>query len=416
MDELVRYPRFRWLVLLAACISNAALNLNMVSYAPILNEIAKSLNTDVGTATNLMAVFPFAGAVSFLVGGVLCDRFGIFFALILGNLCGSVPALLMPWIGTSYGTVLFARVVEGTAVGFCMSAMSPIMAVWFPVKERGIAGGLLGTSVALGAAIGFPVAPAVCASTGSWQQMSSWLSLVGWIAFALAFVLALSPKPMLPSGTGKAARPEGQNGLFRHALASPITWIAVFVTFFAAWLMQTIYNITPTYLAVDKPLGVGYGPAAAGKLMIGVSLAGIFAPIIAGIIQDKVFRGNPRPFMFIGFILAAAFILLILAPAVYGNPPLLVACIVLASSGISIVYPAITVFISITYPMQIVGKMLGICMGLGSFGGAAGLFAAGLCVARFGNYEGAISLITLAGVVGFVFAVFLKRPEQTNGK
>ena len=76
-----------------------------------------------------------------------------------------------------------------------------------------------------------------------------------------------------------------------------MTWIATLVVFFAAWELQTIYNITPTYLAADAPLGLGLGFMSASKLMLGASIAGVLAPIISGIIQDKVFKSKRNNFV-----------------------------------------------------------------------------------------------------------------------
>lgn len=62
--------------------------------------------------------------------------------------------------------------------------------------------------------------------------------------------------------------------------------------------------------------------------------------------------------------------------------------------------------------MHIVGKMLGLWFGLGDFGGAAGLFAVGLTVARFGSYTFSIFQIALAALLGFILVLFLARPKQ----
>ena len=105
-------------------------------------------------------------------------------------------------------------------------------------------------------------------------------------------------------------------------------------------------------------------------------------------LQDKVFRGNAKPVLLIGFTLSCVFIL---CNPVSGRIHKYAGSCGLPNTGWSRVnaflYPAIVVFVSGTYPVQIVGKMLGLWMGLGAFGGAAGLFVGGLAVAKFGNYN-----------------------------
>ena len=208
MNESIQYPRFRWLVLFTACLGFAAMQIGMIAYAPLLGDIAKDLGVDMGVATNLMAVFLFTGSIGLIVGGFLCDRYGIMFVIILGLLCASVPAALMPWIGTSYKAVLWARIIQGLSAGFLLCTMAPIVAVWFPPQEKGLASGLMSGSVSLGSAVGVLAAPAVFLALRSWQQMAAWLSLPGWVALMLAIVAVVSPKPQgLPSQSQSSGAP-----------------------------------------------------------------------------------------------------------------------------------------------------------------------------------------------------------------
>lgn len=413
MNESVPRPRFRWFVLFTASLGFAAMQINMIAYAPLLADIAKNLRVDMGAATNLMAVFLFTASIALIVGGVLCDRYGIMFVIILGLLCSSIPAGLMPWIGTSYQTVLWARVIQGFSAGFLLCTMAPIMAIWFPLRGKGLASGLMNGSVTLGSAVGVLSAPAVFLALGSWQKMMAWLSVPCWAALLLAIVVVFFPKPqglVSRSQSGEVRAADGS--ALKRALSAPITWIGVLVTFFTAWCFQSLYNLTPAYFAADKPIGIGFGPMLSGKLMLAVMIAGMLGPVIGGLLQDKVFRGNAKPVLLIGFTLSCVFMYTILFPTVYTDMLVLVVCLILVGMGNAFLYPAIVVFISGTYPVQIVGKMLGLWFGLGAFGGAAGLFAGGLAVSKFGNYNISISLVSLAAVVGFVFALFMVRPKN----
>jgi MFS family permease len=334
------------------------------------------------------------------------------FVVILGLLCTSVPAALMLWIGTSYKAVLWGRVIQGFSAGFLMCVMAPIITVWFRPQEKGLASGLMGGSISLGSAIAVLVAPAVFLVLRNWQQMSAWLSIVGWTAFVVSLVVVFSPKNQLPSPSRPGRIPVSDGTAFKRALSAPITWIGIIVTFFTAWILQTLYNLAPAYLATDKPMGDGFGPTISGKLMLAVMIAGMIGPVIGGLLQDKVFRGNHKPVLLIGFVLCCISIYAIQFPVAYLNLLVLVACLILAGTGIQFIYPAIPVLVSNNYSIHIVGRMLGLRFGIGAFGGAAGMFAGGLAVARFGNYNVAFSLMALAAVVGFIFALFLTRSKR----
>jgi MFS family permease len=408
MSNEVKFPAMRWLVLLTGGLAILAGNMYIISFASILTDIAGDLGINIGTATNFMSVFMLAASIAIIVGGILCDRFGILIVLMLSALFASGGALLMPLLGHAYPTALLARIFEGIGTGFAFCLMSPIMATWFPPKEQGIAAGLLGTASALGAVAGYPLSSGLFTATGSWQKMSALISIIGWIPFVLAIVLMIIPKPQLPSQAHAKTPPPAGNA-FRQQLAEPMTWICTLVTFFAAWQLQTIYNITPTYLAADTPLGLGFGYMSASKLMLGASIAGVLAPIVSGILQDKIFKTNARPFMFIGFALCCVFMYLLIVPAVSSSNGLLLICIILAAVGVAVLYPALPLFASLNYPIQVLGKVFGIIFGLGAFGGAVGLFAAGAAVDSKGNYNLAVTLISLAALVGFICVLFLKR-------
>jgi MFS family permease len=412
MNESIQYPRFRWLVLFAACLGLAGMQIDMIAYSPLLAHIARDLRVDMGAAIHLMTVFSFATAISLFVGGFLCDRYGIMLVIVLGLLCASVPAALTPWIGTSYEVVLGSRIVQGVSAGFLLCTMAPITAGWFPLREKGLASGLMNGSISVGSAVGVLAAPAVFLALGNWQQTAAWLSIVGWLALVVAFVVVFSPKLQLPPQSRIGAEPIADGSALKRALSAPITWVGVLVTFFCAWCFVSLYNLTPAYFATDKPIGVGFGPMLSGKLMLAVTIAGMFGPVIAGMLSDRVFRGNAKPILLIGFGLTCIFTYAIVSPIVYGNMALLVTCLILVGVGSIFLYPAIVIFVSEVYPIQIVGKMLGLWMGLGAFGGSAGLFVGGLAVAKFGNYNATITQIALAAVVGFVFALFMGRPKH----
>ncbi len=413
MDSPVRYPGMRWLVFVAAGLGMLAANMYLVSFAPILPQIADSLGVPVATATNFMSLYMLFASVSMICGGFFADRFGALPVLFAATLIAAVGSVTLPWTGHTYKMALMSRCLQGIGTGLVFSLLVSVVGVWFPPKERGLVSGLLGTFILLGAVVGFPLSAALFEATKSWQQMSAFLSIAGWIPCAITLGILLAPKPQLPSQSGAHAAPPGGNR-FLKAFTEPTTWVVLGLLFCAAWLLQTIFNVTPTYLAAAEPMGIGFGHVTASKLMLAVSVAGVLAPIISGIIQDKVFGTNARPFVFIGYALCAICMFLLLQPMVYKSGALLLITLILAGSGISILLPAIIVFIANSYEPDISGKIFGVCNGIGNFGGALGLFVAGATVAATGNYTMAIICISLAGVLGFILTMLLRNRKQAG--
>jgi MFS family permease len=382
--------------------------MDMIAYAPILGDIAKDLHVEMGAATNLMMGFVLSVACVLIWGGVVCDKFGITTALVLGLLCSTLPTAVIPLIGDNYLAVMMARLVQGASVGFVFATIGPILALWFHPREHGMASGLLIGSISLGCAVGVFVSPAILAMTGSWQKTIFILGAPGWVAILLAIVATRKQPPQLniDSAAGPADIPTETSG-FASAVASPITWLGSLIVFCNAWAMYGLYNLVPPYLAAEAPMGLGLGPAMSGKLSIAVTIIGLFATIFGGFFFDKVAKGNSRLAAIIGFLISAC-VIVILLPAVSKSIVILALCLLVIGWGIPFMGPSLSAFIAMNYPPQIVGRMIGWWFGFGTFGGAAGLYLGGMSISKTGNFYLAIGMISMASIIGVLLSLFLK--------
>lgn len=401
---------FRWLVLISAILGYITLQVANLSMLPVLPQVAASLNLDLGTASNLvMTTFLFSACVVLvLAGGLVCDRFGVIVSMLAGTFCAALPMTLMPWIGHNATVLAWARIVEGFSAGFMFPAMGMIIGLWFPSHQKGLATGLMGAAVAVGSAAGVLLAPAVMPHVNNWQAMCAVLSVIAWISFVFAVILSVLPKPQLAVHGGSDA------GGFKQALFSPITLIGVLIAFMANWGMQCLYSLTPTFLAVDKPTGAGYGAMTAGQLMIGVTLlGGVLGPMLCGVMLDKIFKGNAKLVLQIGFALMCIFVYLLTMTAVTRRIPALETALILAGFGVQFVMTTIYYFVAKVYAPQVIGKISGIWMGLGTFGGVVGLFLAGITIKSQNSYHTTLVLQSLAALVGFLLVIALK-PAQAR--
>ena len=407
---------FRWLILISAILGYIILQLANLSMAPVLPQVAASLNLDLGTASNVvMTTFLFAACVSLvLVGGAVCDKFGVIVSMILGTLCAALPMSLMPWIGHSATALAWARIVEGFSPGFMFPAMGPIIGMWFPIHQKGLAGGLMSSAVAVGSAAGVLLAPAVMPHVSNWQQMCAVLSVIAWAGFVFAVILAILPKPQL-AFAGATHNAGSDAALFKRTLFSPITLIGVLLAFMGNWEMQCLYGLTPTFLAADKPTGAGYGAMAAGQLMVGVTLlAGVLGPMLCGVMLDRIFKGNAKLVMLIGFGLLCVFVYLLTMTAVVGRVPVLETDLILAGFGVQFVMPTLYYLIAKVYPPQVAGKMAGIWMGIGTFGGVLGLYIAGITIKSQNSYHTSLVLQSLAALIGILLALALNPAQKAS--
>ena len=408
MEKMEKHTGYRWLVLSAGCLAICSIYMDMIAYAPILGEIAKKLNVEMGAATNLMMGFVLSVACVLIWGGVVCDKFGITAALVLGLLCSTVPTATIPWIGDSYTAVMLARLVQGASVGFVFATIGPILALWFPAKEHGMASGLLIGSISLGCAIGVFASPAVLQMSGSWERTVFTLGTPGWAAILLAIIVTRKNPPNFSTQevhSSSGINPEAVG--FMGALACPVTWLGSLIVFCNAWAMYCLYNLVPPYLAADAPMGLGLGAAMSGKLSIAVTIIGLFATILGGLFFDKIAKGDSRVAAIIGFLISAC-VILILLPAVSKSIVVLALCLMISGWGIPFMGPSLSAFIATNYPPSIVGRMIGWWFGFGTFGGAAGLYLGGMTISRSGNFYLAIGMISIASIIGVLLSIFLK--------
>ncbi len=400
---------YRWVILFTVCFGLCSIYINMIVYTPILEVVSKQLQVDMGQATNLLMGFGLAASFVLMWGGVICDKLGLTVAVALGMICSSLPTLIIFWIGDNYHAVFLSRLVQGAAVGFVLTTIGPILTNWFPVREQGIASGILSSAISIGSAVGVFASPIVLGLTQHWENTIFLLGLPGWVALVFALVLTRK-KPPVPSEQSIPSSASGTSPeriRFFSTLTYPITWIGTIVVFCYFWCLICLYNLIPPYLAASAPLGIGLGPSSVGRLSIAVTIVGAFAVISGGIFFDKIAKGNAKVAAIAGFLLSAAFTPLILIPSVSGNSLLLVVVLMIAGGGVPFMLPSLNAFVVMNYPPEIAGRMIGWWFGLGSFGGAVGLYLGGVSISQSGNFNLAIGQISIVAVIGILFSLFL---------
>jgi MFS family permease len=411
-SDTLRYPGYRWYVLVVLCVLTAASTVVMISPAPLMGLIAKSFHVEPGVATGaMMATFQLALAVSCIAGGFLCDKYGLKAVFLVGSLLFTVPTLVLPLVGSSLPGVVLMRVIQAFGAGPIAATVAAVAALWFPLNQRALVAGLQGAMFTLGVAIGFLTTPAALSISANWQSAIAWQSTGGFVSLLLAAVFAFGPKPPVQSSAVACSPAVSADGDFKVALKEPVTWIGLALMLAVTWIFQGFNDLTPGYFALDKPVGVGYGPMTAGKLMSLVQIAFVIGSISTGFILEKVFRGRVRPVITMGYALFAIFAFSIIFHAIWGNMSVLPVCLVIAGFFIGLVGANVIAFASKKYPAHIAGKLVGMWMGIGLFGGFAGIMAGATALHNTGNYHASIVIVCVIAVIGLVFAQFLKSPR-----
>lgn len=152
-------PHARWLVLLGVWVIYTAFGLVAASLAPLVKLIERDLGMSHAQMGGVMGAWQLVYIVAALPCGVLLDRLGARWALLLGALCVAASA---HWRGeaTSFAGLAAAVMLFGVG-GPIISAGAPkVIAQWFQGPSRGLAMGIYITGPALGGVACLTLTPA----------------------------------------------------------------------------------------------------------------------------------------------------------------------------------------------------------------------------------------------------------------
>jgi MFS family permease len=406
MNTSEHYSRFRWVILGQIVIVTMCSAIIMISFAPLMGVIAQDLRISIGSASfGFMGLHMLAMAVGCALSGYLIDRFGVFPVINCSVAVILVSNALLLWLGHSYWPIVAIRVIEALGCAPVFVAIGPATALWFPPREAGAALGLQSVAISAGIMLGLIVSPQLALSAGSWQKGIACLSI--GIAAATVFVIGISmaAKRYLPP-TATVAADTPPTSISSLVLTRPFL-AGILGMSCGVWTQQTFNSLTPGYLAVLPPMGLGLGPLVAGKLMTTVMLAGIVSSLIGGILVDKACGGRVRPVVLTGFVLLIVCPVLLLIPQIYNQRPALILCLMLAGAATPFINPVILGFAAKTFPPSVVGRIVGSWMSVALFCGAAGVMVGAGALTSTGTYKLSMEIISAIAVLGFLASFFI---------
>ncbi len=206
-----------------------------------------------------------------------------------------------------------------------------------------------------------------------------------------------------------AQEQEATKHALRRALATPAAWAAIGSVVLMSWVHQAYNDLSPTYLSAAPPLGIGLPN---GSALLGFAqLAFFLGAFAAGLATERLFRGRARPGLMIGFGMGSIFALGMLLPAATESSGLMLVVLCVAAFFFSWVNPTALAYIAKTYPTNIVGKLGGYAMGIGVFGGTAGVAAGSAALHATDDYTLSIIIMSVVCASGVIAAFFLKQPR-----
>jgi ACS family glucarate transporter-like MFS transporter len=416
MNDIV-YPRYRWVVIASLCGMQAMAVSILVAPATLIGEMADAMVLAPGETLAAVMVFrELFVMVSAFTGGILIDRFGPYRVWAGGAVFLILGSLLVPVCGSSLFGMLVIRALHGMGAGPIFATAPLVVAQWAPSRERGIILGVQGTFVSIGAAVSMVFVPAVFHITGSWQTALAGVSLFAFAALGVSLLVVRGPKPPTPLMESPVPGRSSSGGRdFARVLVMPVTWAAVSCSFCFGWTIRIVYDIIPSYLTIEQPLGIGMSQMAAGKIMSGLHLFSIAAALSSGFLMERFFRGRARGLVMIGFFLGAFSWLAVWLPEPWSGRLTLSLCMWVGGFGLSLTNPLLLAFISKGYSKDCMGTISGVITGAGALGTLTGLSAGTFALQKTGSYGGVLLLVCLGAILGFLSSLFLKDPKTEAG-
>jgi len=404
------YPAFRWFVLFALLFGTIANGVILIWPAPLMQHIAEALHADLGAVTGaLMVAFTILVSVFAIVGGICLDKFGFLPTMFASLIVLTVATLLVPACSHSFGAMVLVRMLQGAGGGPMMAAVGVVAVNWFPINQRGIVTGIQGVGISLGIALGFAFVPMAFMKTGSFASAAAWMGLFPIVSILLFLAVAMGPKPPVHDATEDGLAPDAE-GDFKVASKLPVFYVGIILIFLFSWLGQAFNDLTPVYLSAPSPLGMGHGMMVAGKFMGMVQVANMIGSVVGGLIMAKLLKGNAKIAVCLGFLLVAVAAYAVKSPGVAGNLGVLPIAMFAAGFFQGWIAPNVMGFASMHFPSHIVGKICGIWMGLGIFGGTVGVIVGATLLHKTGGYQASLTMVALVSLVGFLGTLLLDPP------
>lgn len=341
-SRLSKPPAYRWWILVA----------NMLAYGQffltvqVVNAFSSTVQDQWHLATAdlaLLTTVTLAGyALASAAGGKLQALFGARRTVVGGIVVNVLLAALFPTVvGASYEGMMALRFLQGVAGGCIASSVVSSTTLWFPVRQRGLAEGLLMGVLGFGFALASFFAPPLLSTGMSWQFAAAVLVVAPGAIIAIVYATTVrdlgavypgadAVADLLPpdEATAPEERPAARPGTMAQARKQPRFWAAIVVGFVNGWLTYGFATLLPPLLTGN----LGFSGDAVASITSATFVITLIASPLGGILSDRVFGGRRWPVLLVGN--AVSVVALVAVPFVPHG--LVTAVLVIAYASVSL--------------------------------------------------------------------------------
>jgi len=261
-----------------------------------LTGVAGLMGVSESSVTLLATMFPLLYIPVSIPAGIIIDRKGFRYAVLLGAVLTACFSFLRLFTG-NYALVLIGMI--GIAIGqpFVLNSITKMVAAWFPTEESALATGIATLSLFLGMIVALALTPALLKAFGDSLSGLRWLVLVYSVAAAggaLLFALFGKAKPPRPPARTEAELQEEDAainwgslkaifGLYDFKLLCAIIFIGNGA--FVGILQLTDQILKPKHPTINQ--------STAGFIGAVMVIAGVVGCVVIPALSDRFMRRKP---------------------------------------------------------------------------------------------------------------------------
>ena len=403
-------PRYRWVILLVNFLFLTFAYAGLSAWSIAVPQLAKTFSLT-QTQTQLGACALMAGyAVGSYVEALLAARIGAKKTGLLAAALLLAPQFSIPHV-ESYSLIVFLRFIQGWGiVWFVTVAMTT---AWFPLKERGLASGVIGGGIPAGIGIGGILSAWLLERAGNnWQQAFTQFGCLV-LAVVVVWVILARDAPAGLYARAKEEAGEKEPGARVNPFTLAAGWLIALALFVNAFQLVGFTSILPNYM-----YGLAYDASQAGTAVLLCGLVGVLSTPLGGIISDSLAAKGMSPIKARAYVMAIPGFLVTAAATVAfphiaqnGYGPLLF-MVVLVGWGVPLTNASIGALpMDMLKDPNVAGKLFGMTILIGLMGAVAAPFAAA-SVSESAGWTAAFTLLGAAAFAGVILGLIIPRFQK----
>ena len=302
---LTKAPAYRWWILVMNLLIYSVFYISLNAAAAFTVQIQDQWHTNATMINMLTTVAQLVYVIFCTIGAAMATKIGNKQTVVVAGILLIVSSAVFPLVGNSYVGATALRVLQGAAGGIMSSVVVSTVPLWFPIKQRRLASGILFGCIGFGFSITVAGGNLFLGLGFNWQASLALLVCIpGAIITALYWFTVKSVSDVYP---GYYAIADLMPALAAESSDAPVTvdknlpttmkearkdkkvLSLSLIGFACSWLILGFGAFLPFLLTND----LGVESSFATAIMSLTFLAGVVGSIFGGVISDRI-AGNER--------------------------------------------------------------------------------------------------------------------------